>query len=315
MDVHKNARLTPRSREWMVKRVRGGEPQAKVAREMGVSVKTVKKWVCRYEREGLGGLVDRSSRPHRSPGRTQESIEIAVLALRRERLIMQRIAHLMEISRATVARVLRRAGLNRLSKLTPVPFYPRYERSEPGELLHLDVKKLGRILGVGHRITGDRRVSVKNAGWEYAHVAIDDHSRVSYAQILPDEQANSACAFLRAAVAYFAALGVRIREVLTDNGPCYHSKEFARTCEQLGLKRRYTRPYTPRTNGKAERFIQTALREWAYARAYNHSSQRISELPHWLHGYNWHRPHASLAGQPPMSRIGLTRNNLVRLHN
>lgn len=315
MDVHKNARLTPRSRETLVRRLRQGEARQQVALQMGVSVKTACKWQRRYELEGLAGLQDRSSRPQRCPAQTERAVQVAVVALRRQRLTMLRIAEQLKLSRATVGRILKREGLNRLSRLEPLPVYPRYERSEPGELLHLDVKKLGRITHVGHRITGDRRASFKHAGWEYVHVAIDDHSRVGYAQSLPDEQANSACAFLRAAVAYFAALGVRIREVLTDNGPCYHSNEFLSTCEHLGLKRRYTRPYTPRTNGKAERFIQTALREWAYARAFTHSSQRIADLPRWLHGYNWHRPHTSLAGQPPMSRINLDRNNLVRLHN
>ena len=194
-------------------------------------------------------------------------------------------------------------------------YYPRYERAEPGELLHLDIKKLGRIVKVGHRITGDPRDRTGGAGWEYVHVAIDDHSRVGYCQMLPDEEAVSACLFLRAAVAYYAGLGVTIREVLTDNGVGYRAKSFAATCAELGLRHRRTRPYTPRTNGKAERFIQSALREWAYARAYGSSAQRIGALPRWLHGYNWHRPHASLAGQPPTSRLGLNRNNLLRLHN
>jgi transposase InsO family protein len=228
---------------------------------------------------------------------------------------MSHIAAQLKLSRATVARILARAGLNRLCQLEPAPVYPRYERAEPGELLHLDIKKLGRISRISHRITGDRRDTVEGSGWEFVHVAIDDHSRVAYAQVLGDEDANSACAFLRAALAYYAGLGLTIREILTDNGGCYRSREFSQTCADLGLKHRFTRPYTPRTNGKAERFIQTALREWAYARAYQRSFQRSCELPRFLHGYNWHRPHASLAGQPPASRLGLTRNNLVRLHN
>jgi len=190
----------------------------------------------------------------------------------------------------------------------------RYERARPGELLHLDVKKLGRIVRVGHRITGNPRDRVDGAGWEYVHVAIDDTSRMAYAQVLPDEGGDCSVAFLRAAVAYYAGLGITVREVLTDNGTGYRSHAFAAACRQLGLRHRFTRPYTPRTNGKAERFIQSALREWAYARAYARSEQRIAALPRWLHGYNWHRPHASLAGQPPMSRLGLTRNNVMRLH-
>lgn len=239
---------------------------------------------------------------------------MAVVALRRQRFTLAAIASQLSLSRSSVARICRRAGLSRLSQLDPVPHYPRYERARPGELLHLDVKKLGRIVKVGHRITGDQRDRVDGAGWEYVQVAIDDSSRVAYCQVLPDEEGASACAFLRAAVAYYAGLGVTIREVLTDNGVCYRARNFAATCADLGLKHRRTRPYTPRTNGKAERFIQSALREWAYARAYGTSTQRINALPRWLHGYNWHRPHASLAGQPPASRLSLDRNNLLRLH-
>lgn len=198
-------------------------------------------------------------------------------------------------------------------KLEPPAPVVRYERATPGELLHLDIKKLGRILRVGHRITGQRLETHQGAGWEHVHVAIDDASRVAYSQVLPDEEALSASAFLRAAVAYYAGLGVTVKEIMTDNGSCYRSTDFAQTCRELGLRHHFTRPYTPRTNGKAERFIQSALRE--YARAYARSHQRIAELPRWLHCYNWHRPHASLAGQPPISRLGLSRNNLLRLHS
>ena len=315
MDVHQNARLTPRCRELLVARVLAGRHRSVVARELGVSDKTVSKWVGRFQREGVAGLRDRSSRPRRSPGATVETLQLAVVALRRQRLTLSAIAAQLSLSRSSVARICRRAGLARLSQLEPVPHYPRYERAQPGELLHLDIKRLGRIVKVGHRITGDPRDRVDGAGWEYVHVAIDDCSRVAYCQVLPDEEGQSACAFLRAAVAYYAALGVTIREVLTDNGVCYRAKNFAATCSALGLKHRRTRPYTPRTNGKAERFIQSALREWAYARAYGTSAQRINALPRWIHGYNWHRPHASLAGQPPTSRLSLDRNNLLRLHN
>ena len=315
MDVHQNARLTPRCRELLVARVLAGRHRSVVARELGVSDKTVSKWVGRFQREGVAGLRDRSSRPRRSPGATVETLQLAVVALRRQRLTLSAIAAQLSLSRSSVARICHRAGLARLSQLEPVPHYPRYERAQPGELLHLDIKRLGRIVKVGHRITGDPRDRVDGAGWEYVHVAIDDCSRVAYCQVLPDEEGESACAFLRAAVAYYAALGVTIREVLTDNGVCYRAKNFAATCSALGLKHRRTRPYTPRTNGKAERFIQSALREWAYARAYGTSAQRINALPRWIHGYNWHRPHASLAGQPPTSRLSLDRNNLLRLHN
>ena len=315
MDVHQNARLTPRCRELLVARVLAGRQRAAVARDLGVSEKTVQKWVGRFQREGIAGLRDRSSRPQRSPSATAETLQLAVVALRRQRLTLSAIASQLSLSRSSVARICRRAGLSRLAQLDPVPYYPRYERAQPGELLHLDVKKLGRILRVGHRITGKRTDTHRDAGWEYVHVAIDDCSRVAYCQVLPDEEGVSACAFLRAAVAYYAALGVTIREVLTDNGVCYRARCFGETCADLGLRHRRTRPYTPRTNGKAERFIQSALREWAYARAYGTSAQRINALPRWLHGYNWHRPHASLAGQPPTSRLNLDRNNLLRLHS
>jgi transposase InsO family protein len=315
MDAHKNARLTPHCRALLVDRVMRGRPKRQVALQFGVSVKSVDKWLQRYRAEGIPGLRDRTCRPRRSPRATVRELELAVLALRRQRLTLIGIAQQLQLSRSTVARVCARAGLQRLSKLEPAPVVQRYERARPGELLHLDIKKLGRIERIGHRISGDRRDRVEGAGWEFMHIAIDDTSRVAHAQVLPDEEADSAAAFLRAAVAYYAGLSVTIREVLTDNGGCYRSQLFRQVCRDLGLKQRFTRPYTPRTNGKAERFIQTSLREWAYARAYSRSAHRIAELPRWLHGYNWHRPHASLAAQPPISRLGLTRNNLVRLHS
>jgi transposase InsO family protein len=315
MDVHQNARLTPHSRALLVDSVRRGRPTRHVASQFGISERTANKWLKRFEAEGPEGLRDRSSRPRSTPRAKPRELQLAVLALRRQRLTLEAIAGQLELSRSSVARICARAGLNRLTKLEPTPPVRRYERAEPGELLHLDTKKLGRIVRPGHRVTGDRRDSVKRAGWDYVHVAIDDHSRISYAQILPDEQGDSAAVFLRLAVSYYAALGVAIREVLTDNGPCYQSRDFEQACRELSLIHRYTRPYTPRTNGKAERFIQTALREWAYARAYRDSDQRARELPRWLHAYNWHRPHMSLAGQPPVLKLALNRNNLLRLHN
>ena len=314
MDVHQNARLTPHCRALVVDRVMRGRAKRSVAAEFGIAVKTLDKWVDRYRSEGLRGLQDRSSRPHHSPTTTARELRLAVVALRRQRLTLLAIAQQLQLSRASVARICRAAGLNRLSKLEPAPPIRRYERARPGELLHLDVKKLGRILQVGHRISGNRHVRGRAGGWEFVHVAIDDASRVAYSQVLPDEEALNAVAFLRAAIAYYAGLGVTVREIMTDNGSCYRSRHFAQTCRDLGLHHHFTKPYTPRTNGKAERFIQSALREWAYARAYARSHQRIAALPRWLHGYNWHRPHASLAGQPPISRLGLNRNNLLRLH-
>jgi len=317
MDVHKNARLTYACRGLLVERVRAGRPKTQVALELGISSRTVNKWLERYREGGLEGLRDRRSRPHRSPNATAAVLRSAVLALRRQRMTLLAIAAQLGLSRSTVARIARAAGLNRLSKIDPAPIYRRYERAEPGELLHLDIKKLGRILKVGHRISGDRtgHSTGPAAGWEYLHVAIDDASRVAYAQLLPDEDRDCTVAFLRAAVAYYAGLGVRIKGVYTDNAKVYRSHDFAEACGQLGLTHHYTRPYTPRTNGKAERFIQTCLREWAYARAYHRSHQRRDALPTWLHGYNWHRPHMSLAAQPPITRLHLSRNNLLRLHS
>jgi len=315
--VHQNARLTFSCRALLVERIQSGRPKAQVARELGVSTKTADKWLKRYRELGRDGLHDRRSRPHRCPSATAEVLKLAVVALRRQRMTLVAIATQLGLSRATVARIAGAAGLNRLSKLEPPPVYRRYERAEPGELLHLDVKKLGRIVKVGHRITGDRtnRLHDGSVGWEYLHVAIDDASRVAYAQLLPEEGAECTVAFLRAAVAYYAGLGVQIRGVYTDNALAYRGRDFATACAQLGLSHHYTRPYTPRTNGKAERFIQTALREWAYARAYHHSYQRRDALPTWIHGYNWHRPHMSLAGQPPIHKLRLNRNNLLRLHS
>lgn len=316
MDLHQNARLTPACRELMVRRVLAGRAKAQVGRELGVSVKTVDKWLKRYAERGLEGLQDRSSRPHRSPGATEEVLKAAVTALRRQRLTLVDIAGQLGLSRSTVARIAKAANLNRLSKLEPAPVYRRYERAEPGELLHLDVKKLGRITRIGHRIHGDRSGNRgRNIGYEYLHVAIDDTSRVAYAQLLPEEDIECTIAFLRAAVAYYAGLGVRIKGVYSDNAMVYRGSSFAKACAQLGLSHHFTKPYTPRTNGKAERFIQTCLREWAYARAYHHSYQRRDALPNWLHGYNWHRPHMSLSGQPPINRLGLSRNNVLRLHS
>jgi transposase InsO family protein len=214
-----------------------------------------------------------------------------------------------------VSRILRRLKLSRARDLEPQIVVERYEHAAPGDLLHLDIKKLGRIVRPSHRVTGNRRDSVEGAGWEHVHVAIDDHSRIAFSAVLPDERQESVVAFLREALVYYRRFGIRFRAVLTDNGSAYRSRAFAAECRRLGLKHRFTRPYTPRTNGKAERFIQTALREWAYARRYQNSTERSQSLPAWLHQYNWHRPHASLGLLPPVSRSGLHPNNLLRLHN
>lgn len=237
------------------------------------------------------------------------------MALRRQRWTGSHIAHEVGVSPATVSRVLKRAGLSRLSDIEPAEPIRRYEREHPGEMIHIDIKKLGRFSQVGHRITGDpQKGKSRGAGWEFVHVCIDDASRIAFSQILADEKKESAIAFLKAAVASYASLGVAIARVMSDNGSCYRSKAFAKACRDLGLKHVRTRPYAPKTNGKAERFIQTALREWAYAIAYPTSTHRAAELPVWLHRYNWHRPHGSLKSKPPISRLALTEDNLLRLH-
>jgi transposase len=246
MNVHQNARLTVSCRVLLVERILGGREKGQAAQELGVSIKTADKWLKRYREEGLDGLRDRCSRPHRMPGATAEILKTAVLALRRQRLTLATIAAQLRLSRSTVARIAKAGGLSRLSQLEPAPVYRRYERAVPGELLHLDVKKLGRIVQVGHRITGNRQHRPAAAGWEYLHVAIDDASRVAYAQILPDESNEAAVSFLRAAVAYYAGLGVQIKGVYTDNGNCYRSRNFATTCEHLGLSHHYTRDPTRR---------------------------------------------------------------------
>jgi transposase InsO family protein len=317
MNVHKNARLTRHGRERIVRQVESGQTPEAVAEAAGVCPRTVRKWVDRYRREGLDGLNDRSSRPHRLRQPTGMEVVEMIERLRRQRWTGKQIAAEAGVSPATVSRVLRRLGLNKLSALEPEPVR-RYEREHPGELIHLDIKKLGRIGSVGHRITG-RRTGVVNRhlgiGWEFVHVCIDDASRVAFVQVMPDERQASAVAFLEAAVAYYVWLGIRVERVMTDNGSCYRSKVFRAACKRLGLRHIFTRPYTPKTNGKAERFIQTSLREWAYARAYNSSQERTAELLHWLHRYNWHRPHGSLGSKPPISRLGMDRDNLLRLHS
>lgn len=314
MNIHKNACLTPRSREILVHRVlQLGQPVAEVAQAMGVSERTVYKWLARYRDEGTAGLADRSSRPANSPNATVKPILDRVIALRRERCTFRQIALETGISMSTVGRILRRAGISRLRDLEPAPPVLRYEREKPGELLHLDIKKLGRFHRPGHRVTGNRRVDSAGAGWEFVHVAVDDASRVAFTQVRPDEKAASAWRFLIDAVRYYRSLGIRVSGVMTDNGSCY-KKKFNRACKRLGIKHLYTKPYTPRTNGKAERFIQSALREWAYARAYVSSEQRKQHLPAWTHQYNWHRPHASLDYRPPISRISKFVNNLLALH-
>ena len=317
MDTHKNAPLTPKGREMMVRAVVDeGLSKAAAARRFNTTPKTVGKWIERFEAEGVEGLRDRSSRPHSSPSQASPAVCAAVEALRRQRHTAKQIAAEVGVSAATVSRILRWLGLNRVSALELPEPVRRYERAAPGEILHIDIKKLGKFNRTGHRITGDRtgQSNTRGVGWEYVHLAIDDHSRLAYSEILPDEKRPSCLRFLFNALRFFRSLGVKVRRVMTDNGSSFRSRRYAKALHRLTIKHLRTRPYTPKTNGKAERFVQTSLREWAYARAYNTSDERAAELPLWLHQYNWHRPHGSLRSKPPISRLTLTEDNLLRLH-
>ncbi len=317
MDTHKNARLTPKGREEMVRAVvHRGLSKAAAARQFNTSPKTVSKWVKRFRELGVDGLHDRSSRPLSSPSQTAAATCSQVEGLRRQRRTGKQIAAELRLSPATVSRILKRLGLNSLSSLEPEAPVRRYERERPGELIHIDIKKLGRFERPGHRVTGHRRgCRNEHAGWEFVHFAVDDHSRVGFGKIMANEKARSAIAFLKATVAYYANLGVKVERVMTDNGSCYKSHAFRRACKRLGVRHIRTKPYTPKTNGKVERFIQSSLREWAYAHAYEHSHQRREQLPLWLHRYNWHRPHAGIGDKTPVSRLGLSENNVLRFHS
>ncbi len=261
------------------------------------------------------GRIHRQAKQH-LPHATCQEVE----RLRRERYTQDQIAAETGLSRATVSRILKRLGLSLLACLEPKPERPRYERETPGEIIHIDIKKLGRFNKPGHRVTGDRtrqsnqRDNGTAPGWEYVHVAIDDHSRIAYSDIFPNERKGSAVAHLKTAVACYRSLGITVTRVMTDNGSCYKSHLFRDTCKALNIKHLRTKPYTPQTNGKAERFIQTTIREWAYANEYQTSDERKADLPKWLHRYNWHRPHASIGKKPPISRLYLNENNLLRLH-
>jgi transposase InsO family protein len=315
MDYHHHARLTVYSREQLAKKVIAGEVSLNsAAAEFKLSRQSAAKWVRRFRQGGGAALRDRSSRPHGSPRRVCSEKAALVEQLRRQRWTGVRIAQAMGLSRATVSRILTRLHLNTARSLEPPIPIVRYEHPAPGDLLHIDIKKLARIAKPGHRLTGNPRDETRGAGWEFLYVAVDDHSRIAFTALLPDEKAASASKFLHQAVAHFARLGITVRRIMTDNGPCFYAHLFAQTCRDLQLKHIRTRIYTPRTNGKAERFIQTAIREWAYARLYQNSAERLAELDPWIHSYNWHRPHASLDQKPPISRSGLDVNNLLRHH-
>jgi transposase InsO family protein len=310
MKLHGNARTCLHSRRLSVGRViEEGWTLAQAASAAGVSVRTISKWLARFRAEGAEGLLDRSSVPARVPHRTPEERVAAIAALRRLRMTGAEIAQVLSMPRSTVSAVLTRIGLGRLSRLEPPEPANRYERRHPGELLHIDVKKLGRIGRPGHRVNGDRRTRSRGIGWEYVHVCVDDATRLAYVEVLDDERATTAVAFLRRAIAHFASHGVAVERVMTDNGAAYISLLHALACKALGIKHLRTRPYRPRTNGKAERFIRTLLDGWAYGAIYRNSDERRAALTGWLDFYNHRRPHGSLCHQPPQQRLEATRRN------
>jgi len=303
MNIHENARTTPASRELLVRRIlRDGWSPGDAARAAGISRQTAYKWLRRFQQDGAGGLRDRSSRAHYLPHSLPPDWGDLVEYLRHFRQTARLISHQLGLARSTVSATLARRGLGPQRSLEPVRPPCRYERRRPGDLLHLDIKKLARFWRPGHRVTANQTRKSRGAGWEFVHVAIDDHSRIAYAEILPDERGSTCAAFLQRAVAWFAKQGIAIKRLLTDNGTGYNSHRFRDACLVTRLRHLRTKPYTPQTNGKAERFIQTMLREWAYGRAYNTSAMRARHLSRWLDFYNHERPHASLNYLPPISR-------------
>jgi len=318
MKVHANAPLGPKGRLTMVLRVvEEGRSVAVAAEAAGVSERTCRKWVGRYRAEGEAGLVDRSSAPGSIPHRTPDELVEVVVMLRRLRMTAAEIASCLAMALSTVSAVLLRVGLGKLSRLDPPEPPNRYERRHAGELIHVDVKKLGVITGVGHRISGrresqnaTRRARRRGApkGWEFVHVCVDDATRLAYVEVLPNEQATTAVAFLRRAVAFFAAHGVTVARVMSDNGACYRSTIHALACRTMGLRHLRTRPYRPRTNGKAERFIRTLLAGWAYGAIYGSSTERTAALDGWLWTYNHRRPHGSLSHKTPIARLNELNN-------
>lgn len=304
MRIHPNAKTTPKGRALLVQRVIAEAwSVAEAAQAAGISERSAYKWLARFKKLGPASLEDRSSAPARVPRRTCRTRVRQILRLRRQRRTSWEIAEQISMPRSTVSAVLRRHGLNRLSNLDPKPPVRRYEKTRPGELVHLDIKTLSRIRGVGHRIHGDRSRRVRGIGWEYAHVAVDDATRLAKVEMQADQKGESAVVFLERVVAWCRELGIRIERILTDNGSCYRSKVFRRACKLLGIKQSYTRPYRPQTNGKAERFIQTLIRGWAYGCSYASSTQRTQALPAWVHHYNHERPHGSLERLTPWARF------------
>jgi len=309
MNVHKNARLTPRGRVLMIERIESGVPLGEAALAAGVSRQTAYRWLTRY-RQGDRCLDDRSSRPHRCPHRLSADRIARIEELRRQRWTGPAIARMLGMAGSTVGLVLRRLGLNRLARLEPVVPAQRYEHPRPGDLIHIDTKKLGRIEGIGHRIHGDRTRRARRLGWEHLHVAVDDCSRLAYTEMLSAQTGPACAGFLSRAAAWFATHGITTRRVMTDNALAYtRSDGFKAALAAIGARHITTRPYRPRTNGKAERFIQTALREWLYAIPYERSDQRTAHMTPWLHWYNHHRPHSAIGALPPANRVNNVLGN------
>ena len=328
MKIHANAPLCPKGRAIMVKRVlEEGVALTEAAEAAGVSARTARKWVGRYRAEGDAGLLDRSSAPRHVHNATSAERVEAIAALRRVRMTGPEIAETLEMATSTVSAVLKRIGLGRLSRLTPLEPANRYQRSRPGELIHIDVKKLGRIgpNKAGHRVTG-RRIGNATAtdaagrrrrqvGWECVHVCVDDATRLAYAEVLPDEKTKTVIGFLRRAVAFYRSHGISVERLMTDNGSAYRSAAHALACKAMGIRHIRTRPYRPRTNGKAERFIRTMLAEWAYAAVYGSSPERARALSGWIERYNFRRRHGALGHRPPIQRLReLTGNNVAGIY-
>jgi transposase InsO family protein len=313
MKLHANARTCPKSRRLLVDRIEAGWSVIDAAEAAGITDRTARRWMARWRKEGPDGLLDRSSAPRRIPHRTSPERVGEIVRLRRLRMTAAQISLALGMALSTVSAVLKRVGLGKRSKLDPPEPPNRYERRRPGELIHIDIKKLGRILKPGHRVTGDRRgqsrhraggrKNLRAAGWEFVHVAIDDHTRLAYAEVLSDEKGPTAVEFLQRAIAFYAGYGVKVQRVMTDNGSPYVSHVHATACSELGLRHLRTRPYRPRTNGKAERFIQTLQHEWAYGRVFQNSAERTAALEPWLNHYNFKRPHGALSHKPPSSRL------------
>jgi len=315
MKLHANARTCPKSRQLLVDRIIGeGWSVMEAAEAAGITDRTARRWLARWRAEGPAGLLDRSSAPRRIPHKTPPDRVSAICRLRQHRLTGAEIAERLSMPLSTVSAVLLREGLGKRSRLEPPEPPNRYERRHPGELIHIDIKKLGRILRPGHRVTGDRRGQrrttyapdgrrIGDAGWEFVHVCVDDHSRLAYAEVLPDEKAVTAIGFLKRAVAFYKSHGITIQRLMTDNGAAYRSHAHAIACRELAIRHLTTQPYRPRTNGKAERFIQTLTRRWAYGRTYTTSAERTAALDPWLLHYNFTRPHGSLSHKPPGSRL------------